>query len=183
MTAVAGPLGIEIEDAPPASAAHLFWVRFKEDKAALVALGVIIVLVLIAFFGGPLAAHFTGHPQNSVYTSATNDFGVPLGPRLHSPDGAAIFGWDPAGRDLFVRTMYGHAHLADRRHRRDGDRRPHRPHRRPDRGLLRRLGRHRPVAHLRRHARACPSSSSRSASSPRAARARTAASAGSSNQG
>jgi peptide/nickel transport system permease protein len=107
MTAVAEPLGVEIEDRPPASAAHLFWVRFREDKAALVALGVIVFLIFIAFFGGPLAAHFTGHPQNSVYTSATNDFGVPLGPRLHSPDGAAIFGWDPAGRDLFVRTMYG----------------------------------------------------------------------------
>jgi peptide/nickel transport system permease protein len=98
--------GADISTAP-ASASQLFWVRFKEDKAALIALGVIISLVAVAIFGGPLAQHFTGHPQNAVYTSATNDFGVPLGPTLHSPDGTALFGWDPAGRDLFVRTMYG----------------------------------------------------------------------------
>jgi peptide/nickel transport system permease protein len=103
---------VELVDAaaytqPPESAARLFWIRFREDKAALVALVVIGILVAIAIIGGPLAAHYTGHPQNHVYTSATNDFGVPLGPRFHSPDGPAIFGWDPAGRDLFVRTMYG----------------------------------------------------------------------------
>jgi peptide/nickel transport system permease protein len=92
---------------PPESAARLFWIRFREDKAALIALIVIGILVVIAIIGGPLAAHYTGHPQNAVYTSATNDFGVPLGPRFHSPDGSALFGWDPAGRDLFVRTMYG----------------------------------------------------------------------------
>jgi peptide/nickel transport system permease protein len=99
-------LGITTTRAP-ASAARLFWMRFKDDKAALGALFVIGLLILIAIFGGPLAAHFTGHPQNSVYGGMTNDFGVPLGPHLHTSEGSFIFGADPAGRDLFVRTLYG----------------------------------------------------------------------------
>ncbi|MEA2426007.1 MAG: peptide/nickel transport system permease protein [Thermoleophilaceae bacterium] len=92
---------------PPASAARLFWMRFKDDKAAFGAVFVIAILILVAIFGGPLAEHFTGHAQNSVHGNMTNDFGVPLGPALHTDEGSFIFGADPAGRDLFVRTMYG----------------------------------------------------------------------------
>jgi len=98
--------GVGVEQ-PAASAFQLFWERFREDKAAVIALITIILLVLIAIFGGPFAEHYTGHPQNSVYNSMTNDFGVPLGPTFHSDDGRFLFGADPAGRDLFVRTLYG----------------------------------------------------------------------------
>jgi peptide/nickel transport system permease protein len=91
----------------PESARRLFWVRFREDKAALCALFFIGFLILMAIFGGPLAAHFTGHGQNQTYFNRLNDFGVPLGPTLHSSDGVFLFGADSAGRDLFVRTMYG----------------------------------------------------------------------------
>jgi peptide/nickel transport system permease protein len=91
---------------PPASAARLFWYRFKEDKLALIASVVIGLLILLAIFGGPLAEHISGHPQNSVYSTMQNDFGVPFGPR-HTTDGWFYFGADPAGRDLFVRTMWG----------------------------------------------------------------------------
>ena len=81
---------------------QLFWSRFKQDKAALIAGVVIIVLILIALFGGPLAERITGHAQNEPFTDMTDDFGIPLG-----PNSSFWFGADAAGRDLFVRTMYG----------------------------------------------------------------------------
>jgi peptide/nickel transport system permease protein len=65
------------------------------------------VLVLIAIFGGPIATALTHHKENQTFYNGLNDFGSPLSPRLHTPDGAFIFGFDSAGRDLFVRVMYG----------------------------------------------------------------------------
>lgn len=77
--------------------------RFKKDKAALAAGVVIGILILLAIFGGPLAERITGHPQNEPYTHImTDEFGLPKG-----PNGNFWFGVDAAGRDLFVRTMYG----------------------------------------------------------------------------
>jgi peptide/nickel transport system permease protein len=84
------------------SPSRLFWERFRQDKAALAGGVVIILLVLIAIFGGPIASNISGHPQNSTYNNMTDDFGVPKG-----PNGSFWFGADSAGRDLFVRTMYG----------------------------------------------------------------------------
>jgi peptide/nickel transport system permease protein len=82
---------------------QLFWMRFKQDKAALVGAVVIVLLVFVALFGGPLAERITGHPQNEPYTETmTDDFGIPKG-----PNSTFWFGADGAGRDLFVRTMYG----------------------------------------------------------------------------
>ena len=82
---------------------QLFWLRLKQDKAALVAGGVIALLVLLAIFGGPLAERVTGHGQNEPFSEImTDEFGVPKG-----PNSDFWFGADAAGRDLFVRTMYG----------------------------------------------------------------------------
>ena len=84
-------------------ASRLFWERFREDKAALFSMVVIGVLILIALVGGPLAAWATGHPSLTPYTSTMEDsFGIPKGPNAQF-----WFGADGAGRDLFVRTMYG----------------------------------------------------------------------------
>ena len=76
--------------------------RLRQDKASLIGAAVVLLLVLVAIAGGPLAAKITGHPQNSTYSSMTDAFGVPKG-----PNSAFWFGADSAGRDLFVRTMYG----------------------------------------------------------------------------
>jgi peptide/nickel transport system permease protein len=82
---------------------QLFWLRFKQDRAAIVGGVVIILLIFLAVFGGPLSERVTGHPQNQLYTDTmTDDFGLPKG-----PNSSFWFGADIAGRDLFVRTMYG----------------------------------------------------------------------------
>jgi peptide/nickel transport system permease protein len=85
------------------SASRLFWERFREDKGAMFAASIILLLVLIAIFGGPLAAWITGHSSQHAYNDTMLDtFGVPKG-----PNSQFWFGADGAGRDLFVRTMYG----------------------------------------------------------------------------
>ena len=85
------------------SGARLFWERFREDKAALGAGIVILLLIFIAFFGGPIAEWLTGHPNTESYNQTMLDpFGLPRGPNAQF-----WFGADGEGRDLFVRTMYG----------------------------------------------------------------------------
>jgi peptide/nickel transport system permease protein len=93
------PIEVEVVNKTPS---RLFWERFRQDKAAIAGGVVVIVLVVVAIFGGPFAAKVTGHPENVTYESMTDEFGVPKG-----PNSQFWFGADAAGRDLFVRTMYG----------------------------------------------------------------------------
>ncbi len=61
------------------------------------------ILILLAIFGGPLAAWVDGPLVSEPFTSTMEDeFGIPKGPNAQF-----WFGADGAGRDLFVRTMYG----------------------------------------------------------------------------
>jgi len=84
------------------SPSRLFWERFRQDKAALAGGVVIVLLILIAIAGGPIAQAITGHGPNDIVPNSQDEFGVPFGPRSH-----LWFGADAEGRDLFVRTMYG----------------------------------------------------------------------------
>jgi peptide/nickel transport system permease protein len=85
------------------SASRLFWERFREDKAAVLGAIVILGLIVIAVIGGPIAAWVTGHPSLHAYNERMLDtFGIPQGPNKQF-----WFGADGAGRDLFVRTLYG----------------------------------------------------------------------------
>lgn len=97
-------VAIDVAVAPEArSPRQLFWSRFKQDKAALVAAVVIVLLVLTAIVGGPIAERITGHGQNEPFIDTmTDEFGVPRG-----PNSEFWFGADASGRDLFVRTIYG----------------------------------------------------------------------------
>jgi peptide/nickel transport system permease protein len=84
---------------------QLFWARFKEDRLALVGVGFVILLILLAFTA-PLFADFTGHGPNSLEFSRemTDEFGIPRGPNFENK---FYFGADLVGRDLFVRVIYG----------------------------------------------------------------------------
>ena len=90
-------------DVASRSAWQLFWARFKEDRVALAGAVVIVILILVAIIGGPIASKVTGHPSTTAYTDRMLDeFGIPQG-----PNNDFWFGADATGRDLFVRTMYG----------------------------------------------------------------------------
>lgn len=106
----AEPIGPEVGGEPSRqvtgrSPGQLFWRRFRRDKVAIVGLVFIALMVLTATVGAPLAERVTGHGPNSVaqpLSEALSPLGLPKG-----PSGDYWFGADTAGRDLFVRVIYG----------------------------------------------------------------------------
>ncbi len=111
--------------------------RFRKDRVAIAGGVFIIVLILAAFIGGPVAASILGHGPNDPYNNTINPVtgeqlnggidpisNTPVGP-LSVVDNAARLGIDPAspeaqgttffvlggdgllGRDMFLRILYG----------------------------------------------------------------------------
>jgi peptide/nickel transport system permease protein len=81
---------------------ELFFKRFREDKFALVSIGFLILLVLVAIFA-PLVCSLVGAPgPYKADETALDIFGQPTG-----PSSAHLFGVDQIGRDVFSRVVYG----------------------------------------------------------------------------
>jgi peptide/nickel transport system permease protein len=94
-----GPVVGEIAARSPL---ELFWRRLREDTVALVSLGVIIFLTLIAICA-PLVVEMVGAPKPSVQNSkALDEFGSAAAPNSQN-----ILGTDDVGRDVFSRVVYG----------------------------------------------------------------------------
>jgi peptide/nickel transport system permease protein len=92
----------DVAEAPGRTPRQLFWSRFKEDRLAFAGLGFIGTLILLAVFA-PLIAKLVGHGPNELFQrEMTDEFGIPKGPNADF-----IFGADTAGRDAFVRVIYG----------------------------------------------------------------------------
>jgi peptide/nickel transport system permease protein len=106
MTAVAPETTLEAPiEAPIAgkSPKQLFWTRFKNDKAALIGLTIVSILALLALTAPLIANYIVGHGPNELFSRRmTDEFGLPKG-----PNSDFWFGGDQAGRDVFVRTIYG----------------------------------------------------------------------------
>ena len=85
------------------SPGQLFWRRFRRDKFALAGIVFIVIMIFLALTA-PLFAQLTGHPPNdtSQLRVATNELGLPIGPTSQF-----WFGADTAGRDIFIRVLYG----------------------------------------------------------------------------
>lgn len=76
--------------------------RLRRDPVALISLGFIILLVLVAL-GAPLIAHIVGHGPDTQYPDiGLTPQGLPKG-----PGNGFLLGTDDLGRDVFVRTVYG----------------------------------------------------------------------------
>ncbi len=96
---------------------QLVWARLRRDPTAVLSMTILMLLILAATVGAPLAAHLTGHPPNTPYNNAISARGIPIGVMQHPyyADGttpnphATIFvlGADSLGRDQLVRVLYG----------------------------------------------------------------------------
>jgi ABC-type dipeptide/oligopeptide/nickel transport system permease subunit len=104
----AEPIGPEVGGEPSKqvvgrSPSQLFWRRFRRDKFALAGIIFIVFMVVLATVGAPLLSGVVNHGPNNVFVSeALNEIGLPSG-----PSSEFWFGADTAGRDLFVRVIYG----------------------------------------------------------------------------
>ena len=86
---------------------ELFWRRLRRDRVAMVALGFIVLLILVAIFA-PLIVKLVGAPNpTSADRTTLDDFGLPSPAKGGSPGSRHLFGVDQIGRDVFSRTLYG----------------------------------------------------------------------------
>src|SRR5579864_1015580 len=77
--------------------------RLRGDKIAWVALGMILLMAVMAIIA-PLIATATGHdPEVTNLATGTDSFGQPLGPGVNG----YVIGTDNLGRDILVRIAYG----------------------------------------------------------------------------
>jgi ABC-type dipeptide/oligopeptide/nickel transport system permease subunit len=89
-------------DVAARSPLQLFWRRFRRDRVAVVAGGVVITLIVIAI-AAPLLLTILGLPGPNVENlNLTDSFGSPLGPSAAHP-----FGVDQLGEDVASRVIYG----------------------------------------------------------------------------
>jgi ABC-type dipeptide/oligopeptide/nickel transport system permease subunit len=81
---------------------ELFWRRLRHDKVALVSLGVVVFLTLLAICA-PLATQVVGAPDPTLQNNkALDEFGSAAPPNAHN-----LLGTDAVGRDVLSRTIYG----------------------------------------------------------------------------
>jgi ABC-type dipeptide/oligopeptide/nickel transport system permease subunit len=81
---------------------RLAYERLRADRAAKIALGTILVIVLLAILA-PVFAKIVGHGPNQQFIDiGQNANGGPV-----PPNGTFWLGTDNNGRDLFVRILYG----------------------------------------------------------------------------
>ncbi len=81
---------------------QLFWRRFRRDRVAVVSLGFVVFLVIVAI-AAPLVVKILGLPGPYVQNlNLTDEFGSPQG-----PSGAHPFGVDQLGHDVMSRVIYG----------------------------------------------------------------------------
>src|SRR2546423_10338783 len=96
---VAGTPGVEVVGRTPW---QIFWARFRKDRIAIAGALFIFFLMLVAVFAGPLTKALVHHGKNQLFDNMTDAIGLPRGPTAQF-----WFGADSAGRDVFVRTLYG----------------------------------------------------------------------------
>jgi peptide/nickel transport system permease protein len=111
-----GELG-EVDDVKARGYWELVWLRFRRDKVALASGVFIILLVLVAFGGAPIAKHYIGHGPNAIFTSppaVTIPALLPANPWTHinnpytgKKDVLILGAANRLGQDEFLRILYG----------------------------------------------------------------------------
>lgn len=122
-TETGGELG-ELEEVRARGYWELVWRRFRRDKVAIASGFFIILMILIAFVGAPLAKSYSGHGPNDIFTVAccpgSKDEPVETVGLLPSPfwtefknpytgeqDVMVLGASNRLGQDEFLRLLYG----------------------------------------------------------------------------
>jgi peptide/nickel transport system permease protein len=81
---------------------QLFWREFRKDKLALAGIVLILLILLLAIAAPVISRFVVHHSPDQIFLTNLDSIGLPKG-----PNHAFWFGSDDAGRDLFVRVLYG----------------------------------------------------------------------------
>ncbi len=81
---------------------QLFWRRLRKDKVAMVALGFIVLLILVAILAPLIVKVANAADPKQQNFDALSAFGAPTG-----PSNEYFMGVDKLGRDVFSRVLYG----------------------------------------------------------------------------
>ncbi|TMK93916.1 MAG: ABC transporter permease [Actinobacteria bacterium] len=100
---VLAPLESGVEAVQGRTPWQLFYTRFKRDRIALFAAGVVLLLIALALLAPAFARFVVHRGPNDLNQGYTSDISVPL----LGPSKIAWFGVDALGRDIFIRTLYG----------------------------------------------------------------------------
>jgi ABC-type dipeptide/oligopeptide/nickel transport system permease subunit len=84
----------------------LAWQRLRHDRAAMISLAVIILIVLVAIFA-PVLAAITGHGVYQQFRGPQPPIGLSVTGQPVGPSSAFLLGTDDQGRDILVRIAYG----------------------------------------------------------------------------
>jgi peptide/nickel transport system permease protein len=112
-----GDLG-SMEDVRARGYWELVWIRFRRDKVAIAAGLSIIVLILVAFVGAPIAQHYVGHGPNDIFASSPEVVEIPSllpagvwthfeNPKTGKTDLLVLGAANRLGQDEFLRLLYG----------------------------------------------------------------------------
>jgi peptide/nickel transport system permease protein len=101
---------LEVQGGPDPSAPRvveltprqIVWRSFRRDRWAMVSLVFIALMIVLGVFAPFIAKHLVHHDPNHLYLDQLDEFNLPTGPNRQF-----WFGVDDAGRDVFVRILYG----------------------------------------------------------------------------
>ena len=91
----------------PLTPGQLMWRRFRKHKAALFALGGMIVLLLYIWLGGLVFSRGICVPTGEFLTAEAYANCNDTAQKLQPPSREHPFGTDTIGRDILARTIYG----------------------------------------------------------------------------
>jgi dipeptide transport system permease protein len=97
MASVAPPLHDDVPEAP--GPWREFWKAYAQSRGALIGLGLVVALVLLAVFADVVAPH----PPNEQY----RDFTLAPPAWHEGGQGQFLLGTDPVGRDILSRLIHG----------------------------------------------------------------------------
>ena len=110
-------LGEQLEAVRARGYWELVWLRFKRDKVAIASGFLILLIILVAFAGAPIAQHYVGHGPTDLFLEppAVSSPGLlPAGPWTHvhnsqtgKTDILVLGAANRLGQDEFLRLLYG----------------------------------------------------------------------------